>query len=163
MSTTTRLNLDLAVFASHRPPLGVAIAARLRGFDLDRELAAGADPASSRSRAARAEWICRCDRRRMIARSLRDTARGAPCRGAGDGLIPSGAAVAAARDELEALADELARPGPANPAGVARARLLLSDGAGPLYPPERGEALATLARRALGCLAGAELERERLT
>jgi hypothetical protein len=148
MSTTTHINLDLARFGCHRPPLLVAIAARVRGFALDRALAAGADPASSRVLAVRAEQICSIDRRRQIASRLLEVARQVSGHGWGIALAPSRRAVATAWADLETLAAELSRPGPADPEGVARARLLLTDGTSPLYPPGRGQMLAVRARRA---------------
>jgi hypothetical protein len=156
MSTTTYLNLDLALFARHRPPLLAALAARVRGFALDRALAAGEDPASSRVLAVRAEQICRFDRRRQTASRLLEVARGFTGHGTGIALSPSGRAVAMAWGDLETLASELARPGPADPEGVARARLLLTDGASPLYPPGRGQQLAARARQACERLRGVE-------
>jgi hypothetical protein len=126
----------------------VAIFARLDGFELDRELAGGEDPHSNALLAARAEQICRYGERRLFARRLIEVACDQARHGIGNGLRPSKAAVAAARADLVALAEELERPGPANPQGVARARLLLADGTGPLYPPARLRALALEARKA---------------
>lgn len=152
MSTTTHLNLDSQMFAQGRAPRWMYALARLDGFQLDRELASGEDPHSGPLLATRAEQICRYKERKQIARRLHATAHGEPRYGLGSGLRPSRAAARAARSELMALAEELKRPGPANPQGVARARLLITDGSGPLYPPDRLRMLTVDVRRALECL-----------
>jgi hypothetical protein len=156
MSATTHYNLDLDVFSRHRAPRLVSVVARITGFELDCKLARGEDPRVNPLLAARAEYVCRYDQRRLIAERLYEIACGEPRHGAGSGLFPSRRAVAASRTDLVVLVGLLERPGPADPEGVARARLLLIDGSGPLYPPERIRRLASLTRQACERLGGSE-------
>ena len=154
MSSTTHLNLDLAMFERRRPPRLLSLLARLDGFELDHELARGDDPRSGPLLATRAEQICRYKERKLFARRLEEVARGELRHDMGTSLRPSRGAVRAARSDLLALAEQLGRPGPANPQGVARARLLITDGSGPLYPPGRYRTLTVLVRRARDELEG---------
>lgn len=148
MSATTHLNLDSEMFPTGRAPRWMSALARFDAFQLDRELASGEDPRSGPLLATRAGQICRYKERKLIAGRLFEIARGEPRYGLGSGLRPSRAAVRTARSDLVALATELERPGPANPQGVARARLLITDGSGPLYPPDRLRSLTVAVRRA---------------
>jgi hypothetical protein len=155
MSATTHLNLDQEMFERGRAPRWMSVLARLDGFELDCELARGDDPRSGPLIATRAEQICRFKERKLIARRLNDIAQGESRYGIGTSIQPSRAAVKAARSDLLALAEQLELPGPANAQGVARARLLLTDGSGPLYPPDRLRSLTVAvrqARRHLGAL-----------
>jgi hypothetical protein len=148
VSSTTHLNLDLAMFERRRPPRWMSLLARLDGFELDHELAHGDDPHSGPLLAARAEQICRYEERKRFARRLDEVARGELRYGIGTSMRPSRGAVRVARSDLLALAEELMRPGPANPQGVAQARLLITDGSSPLYPPGRYRMLTVSVRRA---------------
>jgi hypothetical protein len=60
--------------------------------------------------------------------------------------------VLAAAQELDALADRLLSPDPVSAQGVAQARLLLTDGTGPLYRRGAAEDLRDALTRALACL-----------
>lgn len=120
---------------------------RLRPRRLDVALAAGAPPEGDAALALRARRLTRLARRRSIAASLRRAVREAH-----DGVPRSfgrigvtRAQVAAARAELTALADTLARPGPVAAQGVAEALILLTDGTGPLYNPGSHAILRSLA------------------
>jgi hypothetical protein len=148
MSTTIHLNLDSQMFVHGRAPRWMSALARLDGFQLDRELATGEDPHSGPLLAARAEQICRFKERKLLGRRLFEVVTGKGRLGTGSGVRPSRSAVGAARWDLLALAEELERPGPANPQGVAQARLLLTDSSGPLYPPDRIRMLTVRVRRA---------------
>jgi hypothetical protein len=148
MSATTHLNLEAEMFVHGRAPRWMAMLARLDGFELDHELARGDDPHSGPLLATRAEQICRFKERKLFARRLKEVARGVPRSGVGTAIRPSLAAVRVARADLLGLAEDLERPGPANPAGVARARLVLTDSSGPLYPPDRCRSLTVAVRRA---------------
>ena len=57
--------------------------------------------------------------------------------------------MAAASEELSALADTLAEPGPVAASGVAQAWILLTDGTGPLYNPDSRTSLCAGAARAV--------------
>ncbi|HTW20511.1 MAG TPA: hypothetical protein VME70_09910 [Mycobacteriales bacterium] len=126
------------------------LACRLRGPSLDRKLAAGRAPESSRLLAARAELIASPEGCRALAEDWQRavqwprhpgalyTARPGVCRRQVDRAGP----------ELADLLECLLAPGPKAAQGIAVAGLLLTDGTGPLYDG-RGEAdLATVLRRA---------------
>ena len=108
---------------------------RLHAASLDRELATGSRPRRDDC-VLRARELVDPGRRRQLARSIRrlvaDASR--PTVKAFSSAVPvERAAVARCREGLLGIAERLDRPEPANPCGVARVSVLLSDGAGPLY------------------------------
>jgi hypothetical protein len=110
------------------------IAARLRGLDLDRQLAAGNPPESSAALTLRAQKLLRPAERKRMARGLRGLVRQAqrpPSVPAGVPLARGEVLDAAA--QINRLADRLDGAGPVDVRGLARARLLITDGTGPLY------------------------------
>lgn len=135
-----------------RPRLRHRMAARLRAGRLDAALVAGANPEGDPSLSVRA--------RRLTTRREREGLAGALHRSRAEALsararvrIPiSRERVQQAEDELSLLAHRLASPGPVAVRGVALARALLSDGAGPLYDERSPGDLAALARRAADAL-----------
>jgi hypothetical protein len=91
--------------------------------------------------------------RHDLARSLSRIARDqVPAAAFGARLAAPRPQVDGARAELDRLARRLAAPEPVDPRGVALARDLLSDGAGPLLWRGSGEDLAQRAREALAVL-----------
>jgi len=111
------------------------ILATLRGWQLDRELSDGADPRSSALLTARAAQLTRRDTRDALAGRLEGALRASRRSPA----MPT-AAIQPPRIEVEAAlalltqaAAMLRTDGPIYCQGVARLRLLLSDGASPLY------------------------------
>jgi hypothetical protein len=123
-----------------RPRLRHRLAARLRAGALDRALATGVSPEAEPALALRARRLSDLAQRRSIADGLRNLVAE---------VLPDRAVLGAARAELEQLADALAKPGPVSVRGVAQARILLTDGTGPLYNP-RSE--ASLRARALSAV-----------
>jgi len=111
------------------------VRARLAAGRLDRELAGGRCPDVEVTLAVHAERIVRPPARDSLARSLRRVADLAEAPdGAGRSHTPlcwPHARQAAA--DLRALAERLEKPGPISPQAVARVRMILTDGAGPLY------------------------------
>jgi hypothetical protein len=104
----------------------------LRTASLDRQLAAGASPESSVPLALHAARLYREQQRRHLAASLREVA--AAARGARRTRAPiNRESVRLALAELETLAGRLETDGPIDVRGIARVRVLLGDGAGPLY------------------------------
>jgi hypothetical protein len=104
----------------------------LRAASLDRQLAAGASPESTVPLALHAARLYREQQRRRLAASLREVA--AAARGARRTRAPiNRESVRLALAELEALAGRLETNGPIDVRGIARVRVLLGDGAGPLY------------------------------
>jgi hypothetical protein len=135
------------------PRTWARVRALLHPGALDRRLAAGADPARDPELAARATILLRRTTRMQIAEGLQSAAASARS-GAGahslSAVVPvAGVDVLEASDDIEALAQRLSSPEPVRPQGVALARELLVDGAGPLYVPHRDDTLALTARHAL--------------
>jgi hypothetical protein len=134
----------------HRVRLADRIAARARGLDLDRQLAAGAPPESSAALTLRARALLRPAGRKRIARGLRGLVRHAQ-RPPG---VPAGVPLAR-RQLLDAaplinrLADRLDDAGPVHVRGVALASLLITDGAGPLYSCDRSRGVGDAVEKAL--------------
>jgi hypothetical protein len=114
------------------------VLARLHGARLDHELACGASPEASAEIALRAQYLVRPQTRRMLAQTLRrilaEAARGrtAPV---GPLPLPTRRRVVAARRELETLIERLLAPCPVPACGVAKVRVLVTEGCGPLYHP----------------------------
>jgi len=126
------------------------------GYRLDRALAAGRAPESGRLLALRAQTLVDPATRAGVARRLRAVvaqaqARAAPPRVRGRDLrVPVCAeAVRRSRDQLELLAAGLETPAPVAAGGVAAARVLLSDGMGPLFDRRRADDLERSALAAL--------------
>jgi hypothetical protein len=136
--------------ALQKPRLRDRIAARWHAARLDRELASGSSPASRSKIAQRARWLTDLSRRRVLADSLGhmiDDARGGPS-GSYARITPCQRRVRAASAELRRLADRLADPAPVSARGAAQARILLTDGTGPLYNPRAHDNLRGRAIRA---------------
>jgi hypothetical protein len=117
--------------ATARLRLGV----RLRHWRLDRELADGVAASASARHALRAAQLTRPATRAALARSLRAVvARAQDPFAALSGAVPvRRAEVGAWAQGLLGLAERLERNRPVSPQGMARVRLLVSDGLGPLY------------------------------
>lgn len=127
----------------------------LLGWPLDRQLAAGRPPESSPLLAARAWRIIDSRWRDDLARYWEHAAARARRPSASHPLaLPlCRDRVIAAEPDIRELASRLRAPLPTSPRGVAAARLLLTDGAGPLYnaaPPD--ESLALQLRTAIALL-----------
>jgi hypothetical protein len=122
--------------------------ARMFGAALDRQLAAGQAPESGRLRAVRAQQIVALRRRRELARhwehllhvAWSQPSAGSPAPLCRDRIVTAG-------DEIRDLAAHLRAPLPVTAAGVASARVLLTDAAGPVYNRRNGTALDVQLRR----------------
>jgi hypothetical protein len=110
---------------------------------LDRELAAGADPAAEPRRAYRAQQLTEMRTRRRVASGIERVVSQAQrsWRGASSGVPLQRRAVLGARPALLTLARALVNPGTVRVQGVALALLLLTDGLGPLYFAADAQAL----------------------
>jgi hypothetical protein len=132
------------LLAQGRDPYGVSVSraglrnrllARARAFELDGRLAAGANPDSSALLSLRARQLESRANRRRLARGFRgrlSVSSKSP--------HPFDRRVPLARAEIrncagliEELAERLEAPEPADPQGIARASLLLTNGNSPLY------------------------------
>jgi hypothetical protein len=112
--------------------LGDRIVARLRATNLDHQLASGTSPESSVPIALHAARLSRPKQSRRLAASLREVA--AAARGARRTRAPiNRESVRLAMAELETLAERLESDEPLDVRGIAQLRVLLGDGAGPLY------------------------------
>ncbi len=136
-----------------RPGLAVRLLARLRAAHLDRALAGGATPESSVGIAVHAERLVRPRNRRQVAATLERLLVGP--------RSPSACPVPADRRRIDAvgpeirrLVDLLAGPGPVTAVGVARVRVLLTDGAGLLLGRGSIESLRRELRRTAAALEG---------
>ncbi len=136
---------------AERPRLRDRLTARWHHRRLDRALAGGVPPEASTALALRAQDLTELGRRQSIAgairRVIREAGEGAPI--APGRIRPDRKRVAAAGEELSALADTLAEPGPVAASGVAQAWILLTDGTGPLYNPYSRTSLRAGAARAV--------------
>lgn len=128
------------------------IAARLLAGRLDAALAAGANPEGDPSLSVRARRLTTRREREQLADALHRSRAEALSGGPRLRIPISRERVQQAEDELSLLAHRLASPGPVAARGVALARALLSDGAGPLYDKRSPGDLAALARRAADAL-----------
>jgi hypothetical protein len=117
---------------------GLSLRVRLRRRRIDRELADTGGSAISEAHALRAVQLASDVNRREAARSLREVVAAADSPRAewfgSTALLDRDVAVAG-RDGLMGLAQRLEQREPLGPCGIARARVLASDGMGPLYNP----------------------------
>jgi hypothetical protein len=120
-----------------RPPgLALRLHVFLRRRRLDRALAEGSVACQAEHRELREAQLEDPARRRRLAHSLRRTVADAenPTVAMQRSSVPlPREIVLPLREGLLGLAERLEQPGPVNPCGVARLRLLLSDRRGPLY------------------------------
>ena len=127
--------------ATPRMPLRARVTARLFAGRFDRMLAVGAPAPAGSALAAHAARLSSVGEREAIARSLRRAAADARNRGA---IMSSRMAlnvpnIAAAEDRIDQVTLRLHSPRPVTPRGIARLRLLLADGSGPMYRYGRGD------------------------
>jgi hypothetical protein len=139
-----------------RPRPLARLRARLTAGSLDRRLAVGADPSASPVLARRAARLTSRAGRAELADGLERLVDHAEESGQGWTMRfrvpPARPAVLGHRSDLRGRAAELRRPAPLYARGLAMLSVLLTDGTGPLYAPERsGELEAQLGsvRRAL--------------
>lgn len=142
IATPYRLRLDDPGYrADHHdeptatPRLHDRAVAAMHHIALDRRLAAGAITADDRDLTVRAWQITRPSERARLATRLEAILLDAERpRAALSARVPvCRHEVKAARSEILRLAARLRDPRPVRPRGVARLRLLLTDGTGPLY------------------------------
>ncbi len=126
----------------HRRPIATAasLTLRLRVYltrgRLDRKIAGGGPYPPTAALALRARQLAKPRTRRQIARSLREIVSYADRRASRRGfsaVVVEPVAVRRARHPILGLAERLEGPAHVNPAGVARAQVLITDGASPLF------------------------------
>ena len=145
---------DPSRFVLRRNRMWIRVLANLRASSLDRQLAAGRPPESGRLLAARAQKLVSPRMRRKLANDWErvvDLARYSPpnhcphvpvCRHE----------VAAAEPELSEMLSFLLAPRPTAVRGVAMVRVLLSNGAGPLFNRHSPIGLRAAVRQATASL-----------
>jgi hypothetical protein len=136
-----------AVIPSTDSVLWAHLAARVRPGHFDRLLAAGAVVEEGTALAVRADRLTSVPEREAVARTLRqciaDAYSESPFRPSRVELNASG--VIAAEDIIDTITLRLHSPRPVTAVGMARLRVLLADGSGPLYRYGRGDLTARLA------------------
>jgi hypothetical protein len=127
--------------AGPRPSLVARVTARLRAYHLDRQLAVGVPAPAGSALAVHQARLTSAAEREAIARTLRQAlydvrAGGAPL----SPRIPVHPInVAAAGDLIDTITLRLHSPRPVSARGMARLRVVLSDGCGPMYQCGRGD------------------------
>jgi hypothetical protein len=133
--------------SAHRPALRVRLRVRVHRGRLDRELAQGFAAGLSTEHTARAKQLSEPPTRAQLARSLRRVVSDVedPTPLALSSKVPVRRhSVEPWREGLLGLAERLEQPRPVNPCGVARALILLTDGASPLYNSRSAESMSDL-------------------
>jgi hypothetical protein len=124
-----------------RIPFGARVMARLLAAKFDQMLAVGVPAPEGSPLALHAARLTSVDEREAIAHTLRRSLDDARNREAGfSSRVPLNAPnIIAAENRIDQIALRLHSPRPVTARGVARLRLLLSDGAGPMYLYGRGD------------------------
>ncbi len=124
-----------------RPSLAARVTARLRAYQLDRQLAVGVPAPAGSALAVHQARLTSVAEREAIARALRlavrDARTGATLRSSRIPVDPSN--IAAAEDLIDAITLRLHAPRPVSARGMARLRVVMSDGCGPMYRYGRGD------------------------
>jgi hypothetical protein len=124
-----------------RVPYGTRVMARLLAHKFDRMLAVGVTPADGSPLALHAARLTSVDEREAIAHSLRRSVADARNRDAAmSSRIPLNTPnITAAEDRIDQITLRLHSPRPVTARGMARLRVLLADGSGPMYRYGRGD------------------------
>lgn len=132
----------------------LALIARWRAGELDRQLAAGANPAASPLLAIRGQHLTGRRFRARVAEGLSRSVRDAEARAPGFSAAarPHRCEVTAARMVLATLDRRLRSAEPVSAQGVALLELLLTDGTSALYLPSEPGALGSRLRAAAAAL-----------
>ncbi len=137
-----------------RTPALVRVRARVHARECDRALASGISPDSSACLSVRAHELIGCSTRASLAQAIRRLVEdaGHPVRPMSFNIPICRSKVWRSRDTLKQLADRLLTDGPLDARGLAQIRLLLTDGAGPLYARPTADDLEPVVRRAMAAL-----------
>lgn len=129
------------------------LAARVRPFELDAQLARGVPPDASVRLVLRAHRLISPAQRATLARSLRRAVRDARVTHRRGSPVPlRQGAILDAASQIEHLAQRLTAPQPAGVAGVAAARMLVVDPSSPFYAARAPDSLEAVVEYALGAL-----------
>jgi hypothetical protein len=149
--------------AGARVGVPTRIRVALRSRCLDRALAEGADPLASPALGLRAQRLTRRRNRVRLAESIERTlvAATTPSRGRSAAVAPPRPVIEAARLPLLRIEAKLLSEGPVYAQGIARLRLLLTDGGSALYAPANPAELTDELERIIAGLEGVSPGRER--
>jgi len=127
--------------ATPRASLVARVVARLRAYHFDRQLAVGVPAPAGSALEVHQARLTSVAEREAIARSLRQAVRDARCGGTPrSSRVPVHPTnIAAAEDLIDAITLRLHSPRPVSARGMARLRVVLSDGSGPMYRVGRGD------------------------
>jgi hypothetical protein len=127
--------------AMPRAPLSARVRAKLFANKLDRLLAVGAPAPDGSALAVHAARLTSVAEREALARSLRRSVENAHNRNVRlSSAVPLNVPnIVAAEDRIDEITLRLHSPRPVTPRGVARLRVLLSDGVGPMYRYGHGD------------------------
>ena len=127
--------------AGHRAPLRARLVAKLFANRLDRMVAVGAPAPEGSALAVHAARLTSVEEREAIARSLRRAVASARNRNMHmSSAVPLNVPnIIAAELRIDEITLRLHSPRPVSPRGVARLRVLLADGVGPMYRFGRGD------------------------
>src|ERR1700754_415539 len=124
-----------------RPSLVARVRARLRAYQLDRQLAVGVPAPAGSALAVHQARLTSVAEREAIAWALRQAVHDSHAGGTWlSSRIPVHPTnIAAAEDLIDAITLRLHSPRPVSARGMARLRVVLSDGCGPMYRFGRGD------------------------
>jgi hypothetical protein len=127
--------------AARRPSLAARVTARLRAYQLDRQLAVGVPAPAGSALAVHQARLTSVAEREAIARALRQAVQDSHAGGTPlSPRIPVHITnIAAAEDLIDRITLRLHSPRPVSARGMARLRVVLSDGCGPMYESGRGD------------------------
>jgi hypothetical protein len=127
-----------------RPSLAARVTARMRAYRLDRQLAVGVPAPAGSALAVHQSRLTSAAEREAVARALRKAVHDARVAHAASAPLSSRIPahsnnIAAAEDLIDTITLRLHSPRPVNARGMARLRVVLSDGSGPMYRFGRGD------------------------
>jgi hypothetical protein len=135
-----------AGFPAVAPSVLARLRARVFSYRYDCELEAGVDPEPGSALEVHGARLSTDTERADLSHALRvvlhDAEAGTSVR---QGRVPvRGDAVRRSADVIESVIDRLESPSPTRVRGIARLRILLADGQGPLYRSDRGSLAAAM-------------------
>ncbi len=124
-----------------RPSLMARVTARLRAYQLDRQLAVGVPVPAGSALAVHQARLTSVAEREAVARTLRRAVDDAHAGGAplSSRVSMHPINIRAAEQLIDAITLRLHSPRPVSARGMARLRVVLADGSGPLYRFGRGD------------------------
>jgi hypothetical protein len=126
--------------AATRPSLAARVTARLRADQLDRQLAVGVPAPAGSALAVHQARLTSVAERETVARTLRQAVHATHAGTSRWSRIPVHPTnIVAAQDLIAAITLRLHSPRPVSARGMARLRVVLSDGCGPMYRSGRGD------------------------